>query len=105
MNFLLLEPPKIDKIEYYTNPDNIKLGIIKTDYFFNETEVENIINKYYSHRNIQIIYINNEFYMKNFKDFLIENQINSIIYLPLYPVCYNPNIEIINSLNIKIFSH
>jgi len=105
MNFLLLEPPKIDKIEYYTNPDNIKLGIIKTDYFFNETEVENIINKYYSHRNIQIIYINNEFYIKNFKDFLIENQINSIIYLPLYPVCYNPNIEIINSLNIQILSY
>lgn len=102
MNFTLLEIPKLKQIHCSFDKKNIKIGVIKTEYFYDEEKIKNIINKHYE--NYQTIYITEEYYMKNIKDFVIQNEINCIVYLPLYPICFNPNIEILNSLNIKIIS-
>ena len=103
VNFILLNIPKLSPV-IYEKHDTIKvIGIIKTEYFYNEDSINKLIIQYYEkHDTIKKIYIVDEFYMHNLKLFIIENKINHFFYSPLYPVCYNPNIEIINSLNIKI---
>jgi GR25 family glycosyltransferase involved in LPS biosynthesis len=103
-NFSLIDIPLFNKINYNIDTNKIIIGIIKTEYFFNENNIDKIIYKYFNKQEIFKIYITNEFYTQNIEEFIKLNKINIIIYLSTYDVEFNPNIEIIKNMNITILT-
>ena len=103
-NFSLIDIPTFNKINYDIDKNKIIIGIIKTEYFFNENNINKIISKYFNKEEIFKIYITDEFYTQNIEEFIKLNNINIIIYLSTYNIGFNPNIEIIKNMNITILT-